>query len=216
MNLKLTGQNKKYLMMGLGGLLVLLLLLQMSGMCSFPVPMMENYENEEDQENYEGKQKEQAGPPKGNPYANCRNEAGEDEAALAACDENHPEAAAKRAKMEEAKSAEVAEAEAEGFSNNGAAQMCYPKDQVQPAELLPQGASQWAEMHPNGQGSLDQRNYLYSGHHIGINTVGNTLRNANQGFRSEPANPQVATGIWMQSTIEPDMGRRPLEIGGCA
>ena len=34
--------------------------------------------------------------------------------------------------------------------------------------------------------------------------------------RSEPPNPQVKVSPWQQSTIEPDMGRKPLEIGGCA
>ena len=48
---------------------------------------------------------------------------------------------------------------------------------------------------------------------IGINTVGNSLRNANLQIRSEPANPRADVGPWMNSTIEPDLMRVPLELG---
>jgi hypothetical protein len=57
-------------------------------------------------------------------------------------------------------------------------------------------------------------NFLTAGYHIGINTVGQTLRNANRQLRSEPLNPQVPVSPWLQTTIEPDTNRRPLEIGG--
>jgi len=33
-------------------------------------------------------------------------------------------------------------------------------------------------------------------------------------IRSEPPNPQKKVGPWMQSTIEPDLGRKALEVGG--
>ena len=48
-----------------------------------------------------------------------------------------------------------------------------------------------------------------------MNTVGQTLRNANYQLRSEPPNPQVKVSPWQQTTIEPDTNRRPMEIGGC-
>ena len=48
-----------------------------------------------------------------------------------------------------------------------------------------------------------------------VNTVGQTLRNANRQLRSEPPNPQVKVSPWLQTTIEADTNRRPLEIGGC-
>ena len=51
------------------------------------------------------------------------------------------------------------------------------------------------------------------GHHIGINTVGQSLRNANRQLRSEPPNPQVKVSPWNQTTIEADTNRRPMEIG---
>ncbi len=92
----------------------------------------------------------------------------------------------------------------------------FPQSQLTAAELLPQdNSSQWAQVYPTGEGSLKDRNFLQAGYHIGINTVGQTLRNANQQLRSEPPNPQVKVSPWLQSTIEPDMGRKPFEIGGC-
>ena len=94
----------------------------------------------------------------------------------------------------------------------------FPKEQLSAEELLPKNNSSdlWAKVNPEGEGSLEGKNFLQSGYHIGINTVGQTLRNANMQLRSEPPNPQVKVSPWQQSTIEPDMGRKPMEIGGCA
>ena len=64
-----------------------------------------------------------------------------------------------------------------------------------------------------GAGDLKNVSLLKAGHHIGINTVGQSLRNANLQLRSEPANPQLNVGPWNQSTIAADTMRRPLEIG---
>jgi hypothetical protein len=82
-------------------------------------------------------------------------------------------------------------------------------------ELLPQdtASNQWAQANPTGSGSLQDVNLLQAGHHIGINTVGQTLRNANLQLRSDPPNPQVKVSPWLQSTINPDTNRQPLEIG---
>ena len=100
---------------------------------------------------------------------------------------------------------------------NMRSQNCFPKEQLTPAELLPQdNSSAWAQVNPTGSGTLKDRNFLQSGHHIGINTVGQTLRNANLQLRSEPPNPQVKVSPWIQSTIDPDTNRKPMEIGGCA
>ena len=98
--------------------------------------------------------------------------------------------------------------------NERARASCFPKDQVMPQELLPHdNSSLWAQVNPQGVGSLKDKNFLQAGHHIGVNTVGQTLRNANLQLRSEPSNPQVHVSPWQQSTIEPDMNRKPLEIG---
>lgn len=94
---------------------------------------------------------------------------------------------------------------------------CYPKESLTAEELLPQDekASQWASIYPSGAGSLKEKNFLQAGHHIGINTVGQTLRNANLQLRSEPPCPQVQVSPWLQSTIEPDLNRRVFEVGSC-
>jgi cell division protein FtsN len=90
-------------------------------------------------------------------------------------------------------------------------------DQLSAQDLLPQDkSSTWANVNPEGQGTLEGKNFLQAGYHIGINTVGQTLRNANLQLRSEPPAPQVQVSPWLQSTIEPDISRRPMEIGGCA
>ena len=94
---------------------------------------------------------------------------------------------------------------------------CFPKDKLTPEDLLPKDAanSDWAQVNPAGQGDVQNQNFLTSGYHVGINSVGSTLRNANMQLRSEIPNPQVKVSPWLQSTIEPDLNRKPLEINGC-
>jgi hypothetical protein len=83
-----------------------------------------------------------------------------------------------------------------------------------PSELLPKDSNnQWAQLNPNGKGELANVNLLKAGYHIGIDTIGQTLRNANLQIRSEPPNPQLYVGPWNTSTIEPDFMRVPLELG---
>tara|TARA_Y100000389_G_C17448216_1_gene512952 strand:- start:776 stop:1360 length:585 start_codon:yes stop_codon:yes gene_type:complete len=90
---------------------------------------------------------------------------------------------------------------------------CFPKDSLTPHELLPSSdATEWSKANPTGDGKLSDQNFLHAGFHVGINTVGQSLRNANLQLRSEPANPTQKVGPWMQSTIEPDLNRKPLEI----
>jgi len=90
---------------------------------------------------------------------------------------------------------------------------CYPRDQLTPGELLPKDPnSVWAQQNPMGTGSLKGKNFLSAGALIGVNTVGQTLRNANYQLRSEPPNPQVPVTVFNNSTIEPDTNRRDLEI----
>jgi len=99
------------------------------------------------------------------------------------------------------------------FGSTGSPAGCYPRDQLTPSELLPKDKnSVWAEQNPMGPGSLKGKNFLSAGALIGVNTVGQSLRNANWQLRSEPPNPQVAVSIFNQSTIAPDTNRRPLEI----
>lgn len=91
---------------------------------------------------------------------------------------------------------------------------CYPRDQLTPSELLPKDMNSiWAQQNPMGTGSLKGKNFLSAGALIGVNTVGQSLRNANLQLRSEPPNPQIPVSIFNQSTISPDISHRPLEIG---
>jgi hypothetical protein len=91
---------------------------------------------------------------------------------------------------------------------------CSQPNIQNPAELLPKDTnSQWAQLNPSGKGELANINLLKAGYHIGIDTVGQTLRNANLQIRSEPPNPQLNVSVWNQSTIEPDFMRVPLQIG---
>lgn len=89
----------------------------------------------------------------------------------------------------------------------------FPQRQLSPEELLPSDAvnTKWAQANPAGQGDLKDQNFLTAGHHVGVNTQGQSLRNANHDLRSAPLNPMYKVSIWQQSTIEPDMHRRPLE-----
>lgn len=83
-----------------------------------------------------------------------------------------------------------------------------------PADLLPKDTnSQWAQLNPVGQGELANLNFLKAGYQIGIDTVGQSLRNANLQERSDPVIPQLSVGPWNISTITPDYTRPPLEIG---
>jgi len=84
-----------------------------------------------------------------------------------------------------------------------------------PSMLLPNDTnSQWASLNPQGDGMLKNVNLLQAGSLVGINTVGSSMRNANLQVRSEPPNPMGNVGPWNLSTIEPDIVRQPLEIGG--
>ena len=51
---------------------------------------------------------------------------------------------------------------------------------------------------------------------IGIDTQGQTLKNASHDLRAAPPNPKFNIGPWNNSTIEPDLMRVPLELGSGA
>ena len=90
-----------------------------------------------------------------------------------------------------------------------------PQNTLTPDDLLPKNKSQqikdFNNANPTGEGILKGVNYLDAGFHVGVNTVGQSLRNANLQLRSEPANPQVNVSPWMNTTIGPDLERKPLE-----
>ena len=83
---------------------------------------------------------------------------------------------------------------------------CNPTPTLNPADLLPNDSNS----------ELGQMNFLNASAQIkSIDTVGSSLRNANLQVRSEPPNPQKNVSPWLNTTIEPDLMRQPLEIG-CA
>ena len=99
-------------------------------------------------------------------------------------------------------------------STHGLPPSCSQQAVVDPRQLLPKDSNNaFSQMNPSGAGDIQNVSLLKAGYHIGINTVGQSLRNANLQLRSEPANPQLKTGPWNNSTIGPDMSRRDLAIG---
>ena len=99
-------------------------------------------------------------------------------------------------------------------STYGLAPVPRANKQYDPSELLPKDInSQWAQLNPAGSADFKNVNLLKAGSLIGIDTVGSTLRNANLQERSEPPNPTTSVSPWLNTTIEPDLMRLPLEIG---
>jgi len=94
---------------------------------------------------------------------------------------------------------------------------CYPQNTLKPDDLLPadkkNDVNDFNKNNPISEGILKGVNFLEAGYQVGVNTVGQSLRNSNQQLRSEPANPQVNVSPWQNTTIGPDLGRRPLEAG---
>ena len=94
---------------------------------------------------------------------------------------------------------------------------CYPQPTLTAADLLPKEDSQAIQdfnvAKPVGEGILKGVNLLDAGYHVGVNSVGQSLRNANQQLRSEPPNPQMKVSPWLQTTIDPDVNRKAFEIG---
>ena len=89
-------------------------------------------------------------------------------------------------------------------------------EEAKPEELLPKDevSSEWARVNPMGKGSLEFKNFLEAGYHLGVDTQTSSLRNANLQLRSEPAVSQIPVSIWQNSTILPSdsANRKKLEI----
>lgn len=83
-----------------------------------------------------------------------------------------------------------------------------------PVDLLPKDVnSKWTTLNNLNGSNINMPDLLQAGVHIGLDTIGQSLRNANLQERSDPIIPISDTGPWNKSTIEPDYGRVPLEIG---
>jgi hypothetical protein len=90
---------------------------------------------------------------------------------------------------------------------------CTGNNTNNPSDLLPKDGNNAWGLQPMGSGDYLGVNFLNAGYLTGIDTVGSALRNANLQVRSEPPNPQLIVSPWMNTTIEPDTFRQPLEIG---
>jgi hypothetical protein len=97
------------------------------------------------------------------------------------------------------------------LENNNDGTDCLNKNKLLPEDLLPKDVDSNLE-NGNGNENGNTINYLDAGRHIGINTVGQTLKNANRQIRSEPANPRQEVSPWNQSTIEHDNYRKEFEL----
>jgi len=83
-----------------------------------------------------------------------------------------------------------------------------------PQDLLPKDQnSQFSDFNMINQGNIVMPDLLDAGYLIGLDTIGQSLRNPNYQDRSDPIIPKVNVGPWNNSTIEPDLGRVPLELG---
>ena len=97
---------------------------------------------------------------------------------------------------------------------------CYPQNTLPPSDLLPEGEADEiqnfaSENITSGEGILKGVNFLDAGFHVGVNTVGQSVRNANLNLRAEPPNPRSQVRPWMNSTIDIDLARKPLADGDC-
>jgi hypothetical protein len=99
------------------------------------------------------------------------------------------------------------------FSDNSCAVTQRPAET--PASLLPPDNNKSWESNNSGAGALNGINMLKSGELIGINTIGNTLKNANLQLRSEYIIPKGQVGPWNQSSYEGDPYRKQFDIGAC-
>jgi hypothetical protein len=95
-------------------------------------------------------------------------------------------------------------------------------NEIMSSDLLPgTGDGMWGDSTPQTTTApelpnLEGDQYLQCGYLSGINTVGSSLRNANQQIRNDPIIAMKDVGPWNQTTIEPDMNRKALEIGATA
>ena len=85
---------------------------------------------------------------------------------------------------------------------------------AKPEELLPKDQnSQWAILNPVNNSTPITPDLLQADNLIGLDTVGQTLKNANLQLRSDPVIEKQNVGPWNNSTYEADLGRVPLELG---
>lgn len=81
-----------------------------------------------------------------------------------------------------------------------------------PQDLLPGDSnSEFAKLNPTTTSQMPD--LLSADSQIGVDTIGQTLRNANLQLRSDPPITKTNVGPWNNTTIERDISRQPFEIG---
>ena len=81
-----------------------------------------------------------------------------------------------------------------------------------PMDLLPSDANTaLSSLNPTSMNG-EMPDLLSAGHHIGLDTIGQTLKNANLQLRSDPIITKAETGPWNQSTIETNYTASNLEF----
>ena len=82
---------------------------------------------------------------------------------------------------------------------------CEQLARVEPSDLLPGNKDSWGSSVDGPDSEL-----LDAGYHLGRDTVGQSLRNANLSIRAEPPNPRTNVSPWMNTTIDPDLMRNNI------
>jgi len=80
-------------------------------------------------------------------------------------------------------------------------------------DLLPKDVNKdWFETDfSSAQVNVDDNNLVVTDRYIvGVNTVGQSLKNASYDLRAAPPNPKFTVSPWQQSTIEPDFNLKSM------
>jgi hypothetical protein len=95
-------------------------------------------------------------------------------------------------------------------------QATYTEMSLSAEELLPKGGlgASWAAVNPSAMADLKGQNFLDAGYHTNTAVAGvsQTSRNASWDVRSEPPNPQIKVGPFLNSTIEANPFKRGLDV----
>jgi len=87
-------------------------------------------------------------------------------------------------------------------------------DTNNPSDLLPPDSnSQWSTLNPSSNSSGQMPDLLNAVSRIGLDSIGQTMRNANLQLRSDPPIVKQSVGPWNNSTVEADNIRTSLELG---
>ena len=97
---------------------------------------------------------------------------------------------------------------------NGGNSDFQTSETASPEDLLPSDKnSEFASLNPVNSGNVDLPDMLQAGSLIGVDTIGQTLKNPNMQLRSDPVIKKEQVGPWNYSSFEPDLARVPLELG---